>query len=478
MPHAPIKVSTFQFTKAPELCRNELLHEIFERSAAAAEGQIALACGDERMTYGELEQRANQLARHLRSLGVTSGSHVALLLPRSMDVYVALLAALKAGAAYVPLDPDYPADRVEYILADVKADVLVTVSAQRAQAGNFAGRIVILDHDLKAIAGEPHDTKAVMVGWDVDFGRAKLQIAAEALLAGAELYCASDVPFFASQHRLNVGVSGFIASGLEYVSGQKREVLGKPSHDAVKLFFVAAYCALELLEWLAQLAGHIGKCAGVFRQTRSTPTWASRQKLGADAWVKANDFHHLVHIGASLPGPGHVAQTGGHGLILGELDNAVTERARAIAQVLDCGGLPTQVSTSIRDDIWSKLVGNISTNPLSVVTGATLDRLFNEPGLRRLVTAVMLETMTVGAGYGVRFALDPAQRIDLGRRLGAFRTSMLQDFDRGRPLELGAIVDAVLELAERIGVPMPMTTLVRDLADVAQRSARLLQETT
>ena len=158
MPHAPIKVSTFQFTKAPELCRNELLHEIFERSAAAAEGQIALACGDERMTYGELEQRANQLARHLRSLGVTSGSHVALLLPRSMDVYVALLAALKAGAAYVPLDPDYPADRVEYILADVKADVLVTVSAQRAQAGNFAGRIVILDHDLKAIAGEPTTT--------------------------------------------------------------------------------------------------------------------------------------------------------------------------------------------------------------------------------------------------------------------------------------------------------------------------------
>ena len=83
-------------------------------------------------------------------------------------------------------------------------------------------------------------------------------------------------------------------------------MLGKPSHDAVKLFFVAAYCALELLEWLAQLAGHIGKCAGVFRQTRSTPTWAGRQKLGADAWVKANDFHHLVHIGASrLADVGH-----------------------------------------------------------------------------------------------------------------------------------------------------------------------------
>ena len=87
----------------------------------------------------------------------------------------------------------------------------------------------------KAMAGEKFDTKAVMVGWDTDFGRAKLQIAAEALLAGAELYCASDAPFFASNNRLNVGVSGFIASGLEYVSGQKREVLGKPSHYSMEI---------------------------------------------------------------------------------------------------------------------------------------------------------------------------------------------------------------------------------------------------
>ena len=155
MPHAPIQVSTFQFRKSPELLRNELLNEIFEHSAAAEEGQIALACGDERMTYGELEQRANQLARHLRTLGVTSGSHVALLLPRSMDVYVALLAALKAGAAYVPLDPDYPADRIQYILGDANVEVLVTVSSLREKVGKFAGRIVVLDRDAEAISRQP-----------------------------------------------------------------------------------------------------------------------------------------------------------------------------------------------------------------------------------------------------------------------------------------------------------------------------------
>ena len=128
---------------------------MFERNAAEEEGQIALACGDERMTYGEVEQRANQLARHLRSLGVQRGSFVALLLPRSLDVYVALLAVLKAGAAYVPLDPDYPADRVEYILGDVNAGVLVTVTALQEKAGRFAGKQVVLDRDAKVVSQQP-----------------------------------------------------------------------------------------------------------------------------------------------------------------------------------------------------------------------------------------------------------------------------------------------------------------------------------
>ncbi len=150
-----IPAPSFAFPKAPELCRNELLHELFERSAAAGEGRIALACGDERMTYGEVEQRANQLARHLRALGVQRGCHVALLLPRSLDVYVGLLAALKSGAAYVPLEPDYPADRVAYILGDVKAEVLITVSALGEKAGQFAGKVVALDRDTAMVSRQP-----------------------------------------------------------------------------------------------------------------------------------------------------------------------------------------------------------------------------------------------------------------------------------------------------------------------------------
>ncbi len=149
------QVSACQFSLAPELCRNELLHELFEHRAAVVEGQIALACGDERMTYGELEQRANQFARHLRTLGAAPGHAVALLLPRSLDGLVALLAVLKAGAAYVPLDSDYPADRIQFILADANVVVLVTVAALAGKAGEFAGRTVALDRDATEVSRQP-----------------------------------------------------------------------------------------------------------------------------------------------------------------------------------------------------------------------------------------------------------------------------------------------------------------------------------
>jgi 2-dehydropantoate 2-reductase len=181
----------------------------------------------------------------------------------------------------------------------------------------------------------------------------------------------------------------------------------------------------------------------------------------------------VVHLGAEVVEPGWIRQAGDGRLTLGELDGSLSPRATALAALLDAGGLPTQVHPSIRDEVWSKLVGNGSSNPLSVVSGATLDRLFAEPGLRALIEAVMLEIMALGAGLGVRFPLDVQARIAVGQRLGAFRTSMLQDFDLGRPLELGAIADAPLELAERLRVPMPTTRLVRDLARAAERSRDL-----
>lgn len=181
----------------------------------------------------------------------------------------------------------------------------------------------------------------------------------------------------------------------------------------------------------------------------------------------------VVHLGAEVVAPGWVRQAGDNRLTLGEPDGTASPRAQALAALLTAGGLPTRVHAAIRDEVWTKLIGNLGANPLSVVTGATLDRLFGEPGLRAVVEAVMHETMALGANLGVRFPMDVAARIAVGQRLGAFRTSMLQDFERGRALELGAIADAPLELAARLRVPMPMTTLVRDLARAAERSRDL-----
>ena len=138
-----------------ELSRAGLLHELFEQQAAARPGQIALACGEERMTYGELQAKSNQLARHLRSHGTGRGGFVALLLPRSMDVYAALLAALKSGAAYVPLDPDYPAERIQYILADGGVTAVVTVKSLASKLSGFSGHVVRLDQDAPAIVSQP-----------------------------------------------------------------------------------------------------------------------------------------------------------------------------------------------------------------------------------------------------------------------------------------------------------------------------------
>ncbi|HKI34046.1 MAG TPA: Pls/PosA family non-ribosomal peptide synthetase [Gemmataceae bacterium] len=132
-----------------------LLHELFEATADAHPDNVAVVCGDQRLTYRELESRANRLAHHLCSLGVRKDTFVALLLPRGTEAFVALLAALKAGAAYVPLDPDYPAERVGCILADCAAAAVITTRALTTKCGGQGAYPVLLDAHAEAIAGRP-----------------------------------------------------------------------------------------------------------------------------------------------------------------------------------------------------------------------------------------------------------------------------------------------------------------------------------
>jgi 2-dehydropantoate 2-reductase len=186
------------------------------------------------------------------------------------------------------------------------------------------------------------------------------------------------------------------------------------------------------------------------------------------ALLAAFPIHHIVgcvvYINAEMKTPGVVTASSKHRLILGEPRGAASARVRELCAVLAEAGIEALATDTIRDAVWSKVVANLASNPLSVVSGATLGELFGGTELRDIVAATIREGMLVGATYGARFALDPQSLIDMGAKLGAFRTSMLQDFEHGRPLELAAIGDAVLELAARHDIAMPITRAILALA--------------
>ncbi len=152
-----------------EAGRFSLLHEFFEAQVDTRPEVIAIIVEGRRITYAEIEQRANRLARYLHNHGVDRGSLVAILLSRSLDAYVAILGTLKAGAAYVPLDPEYPADRISYILGDSHAETLLTTATLASHHREFHGRIIAVDVDTDAISSETSTrlpTYAVRVGSD------------------------------------------------------------------------------------------------------------------------------------------------------------------------------------------------------------------------------------------------------------------------------------------------------------------------
>jgi 2-dehydropantoate 2-reductase len=132
-------------------------------------------------------------------------------------------------------------------------------------------------------------------------------------------------------------------------------------------------------------------------------------------------------------------------------------------------GLKAPVRPKIRDDIWLKLWGNLCFNPISLLTGATLDVIARDPGTRALCRAMMVEAQAVGEALGVRFALDVDKRIEGAGEVGAHKTSMLQDLERGRPIEIEALLGAVVEMARLVGKATPLCDAVLGLA--RQRAA-------
>jgi 2-dehydropantoate 2-reductase len=168
----------------------------------------------------------------------------------------------------------------------------------------------------------------------------------------------------------------------------------------------------------------------------------------------------IVYFATDIVEPGVVRHTEGNRISLGEPDGTRSDRSRQIAEALIASGLRCPVTTRIRQEIWVKILGNVAFNPISALTGATLVQMARDPDVNALVRRIMEETIAVGAKLGLEVPITIDQRIAGAEKVGEHKTSMLQDLEAGRPIELEAVVGAVVELGERLNVPVPHTRSV------------------
>ena len=165
----------------------------------------------------------------------------------------------------------------------------------------------------------------------------------------------------------------------------------------------------------------------------------------------------VVHASCATPEPGLVRHVMGMGLIVGAPEGGRPAHLEQLLALLQRAGFEATLSERIQRDIWFKLWGNMTMNPISALTGATADRILDDELVRGFVTAVMREAAEIGARIGCAVDQTPEQRHMVTRKLGAFKTSMLQDAEAGRPLELDALVSAVREIAQKLGLATPFT---------------------
>ena len=181
----------------------------------------------------------------------------------------------------------------------------------------------------------------------------------------------------------------------------------------------------------------------------------------------------VVHASWSTDAPGIVRHHFGNGLIIGEPAGGETPRVQTLATLLQHAGLAATVSPLIQKDIWYKLWGNMTVNPVSALTGATTDRILDDELVRQFISTVMLEAKAIGERIGIPIDQQPEDRHAVTRKLGAFRTSMLQDVQARRPVELDALVAVVRELGQLTGVPTPFTDVLLGLSRLQARTLGL-----
>ena len=179
----------------------------------------------------------------------------------------------------------------------------------------------------------------------------------------------------------------------------------------------------------------------------------------------------IVYFSTEIPAPGVIRHIEGNRISLGEPDGSRSDRCRQIAEALIASGLRCPVTTRMRHEIWVKVLGNASLNPVSALTRATLVQMVRDPGVSSVIRNIMQEVEAVSHKLGMELPVSIDQRMAGAEKVGEHRTSMLQDLEAGRPMELEALVGAVVELGERVGLPMTYTKAVYDCAKLLSKCA-------
>jgi 2-dehydropantoate 2-reductase len=255
------------------------------------------------------------------------------------------------------------------------------------------------------------------------------------------------------------------------------------SDDAAELgeqdFVVVAVKAQSMAGVAASVGGLLGPETAVLSTLNGVPWWfldgfggrAAGRHLDsvdpggfiASVLPASRVIGGTVHLSASSPAPGEVSWRSGNGLIIGEPGGAASPRLAALASVLRAGGFDVTVSARIRDDVWYKLWGNLTLNPICALTDASTGPALDDDLVREFVSRAMLEARAIGELIGCPIAQSPEDRHAVTRKLGDFVPSMLQDARAGRPLELDALTGAVRELGALVGVPTPYVDAIHGL---------------
>jgi len=266
--------------------------------------------------------------------------------------------------------------------------------------------------------------------------------------------------------------------------GETRRARVNAAADAVALgvqdLVIVAVKAPALAGVASQIGPLIGRHTVVLTAMNGVPWWfldgfggalagarlqaVDQGGLIAGAIPARHVIGGVVHASCSVDAPGIIRHHFGNGLIIGEPAGGTSERVEALATLLQRAGLNATVSPQIQKDIWYKLWGNMTVNPVSALTGATTDRILGDELVRGFISSVMLEAKAIGERLGIPIAQEPADRHAVTLKLGAFKTSMLQDVEARKPVELDALVGVVRELGQLTGVSTPFTDALLGLS--------------